>query len=69
MDNHEYVWSLQKVADDLRVDVDDVFTVAEVELLPEEYDNEAERVTERGRQLLELHFAGGSDPALGSDSE
>jgi len=56
-------YTLEEIADELGVPVEDVFTVAEVELLdPGQYDADHEQVSESGRAAIIAHFHGGIDP-------
>jgi hypothetical protein len=56
-------FTLREVAEEIGVPVEDVFTVAEVELTdPDTYDPESETVSEQGRQAIIQHFHGGTDP-------
>jgi hypothetical protein len=56
-------YTLEEIADELGIPVEDVFTVAEVELLdPGQYDADRETVSESGRAAILAHFHGGTDP-------
>lgn len=62
-DQADTVWtSLQTIADDLDVSVDDVRTVADIELGLDMYDPDGEQVNDTGAKLLVSHFRGGVDP-------
>jgi hypothetical protein len=59
----EHSHRLSDIANELGVPVEDVFTVAEIELVdPELYDADEETVSEQGREVLITHFHGGADP-------
>lgn len=55
--------SFEEIAKELDVSVDDVFVVAESELIDSEFEDEdREYVTDLGRTILIQHFMGGLDP-------
>lgn len=57
-------YTLQQVADEIGVSVEDVALVADVELGgPPDYSPDDETVTDEGRRRLVEHFYGGTDPA------
>ncbi len=55
-------FTMQQMAEELDVSVEDVLVVAQIELDARLYDEENETVTGRGRELLLEHFHGGRDP-------
>ena len=55
-------FDLESIAAELGVPASDVEVVAQIELLPEEWDDDMEAVTQSGKDVLLLHFAGGEDP-------
>lgn len=62
-DQPDPMWTnLQAIADDLDVPVDDVRTVADIELGLDVYDPDSEQVNDIGANLLITHFRGGVDP-------
>lgn len=56
-------FDLESIAAELGVPASDVEVVAQIELLPEEWDDDMEAVTQSGKDVLLQHFAGGEDPA------
>lgn len=57
-------YTLQQVADEIGVSVEDVALVADAELGgPPDYSPDDETVTDEGRRRLVEHFYGGADPA------
>lgn len=55
-------YSLDSIAAELDVTRQDVETVAMVELVNDEWDEDMEAVTAAGRHILHVHFRGGEDP-------
>lgn len=55
-------YTLDSIAEELDVTRQDVETVAMVELMNEEWDEDMEAVTAAGRDVLLVHFGGGEDP-------
>jgi len=55
---------LREIAEEIGVPVEDIATVAQIELIePDEYDPVEEKVSSAGREALLVHFRGGRDPA------
>lgn len=59
---------LQSIADELGVPFQDVFVVAESEILDSDmFDDDREAVTPHGRRIIVAHFYGGIDPSEVAD--
>lgn len=57
-------YMLREIAEEIGVPVEDIATVAQIELIePDEYDPVEEKVSSAGREALLVHFRGGRDPA------
>jgi hypothetical protein len=54
---------LADIAAELDVDLEDVTTVAFVEIANDMFDDDCEAVTPEGRDIIVTHFFGGEDPS------